>query len=72
MYGAKKRYAGLIYYKNGNEELEIVGLEAVRGDWTDAARQALGETVARLVVHIVFCISRITGQAFAVLCYYES
>jgi DNA polymerase II len=34
--GAKKRYAGLVM-KDGKEELEIVGLEAIRGDWTDAA-----------------------------------
>jgi len=34
---AKKRYAGLKEVK-GKEELEIVGLEAIRGDWTDAAR----------------------------------
>ena len=33
---AKKRYAGL-KLKDGKEELEIVGLEAIRGDWTDAA-----------------------------------
>ncbi len=36
--GAKKRYAGLIE-KNGKEELEIVGLEAIRGDWTEAAQE---------------------------------
>ncbi len=35
---AKKRYAGLIE-KNGKEEIEIVGLEAIRGDWTDAAQE---------------------------------
>lgn len=35
--GSKKRYAGLIE-KNGKEELEIVGLEAIRGDWTEAAK----------------------------------
>jgi len=34
---AKKRYAGLKEVK-GKEELEIVGLEAIRGDWTEAAR----------------------------------
>ncbi|MEK6819258.1 MAG: DNA polymerase domain-containing protein, partial [Nanoarchaeota archaeon] len=34
---AKKRYAGLIYDK-GKEELDIVGLEAIRGDWTEAAQ----------------------------------
>ncbi len=33
---AKKRYAGLLDL-DGKEELEIVGLEAIRGDWTDAA-----------------------------------
>src|SRR3989344_6424313 len=35
--GAKKRYAGLIE-KNGKEELDIIGLEAIRGDWTEAAQ----------------------------------
>lgn len=35
--GSKKRYAGLVE-KNGKEELEIVGLEAIRGDWTEAAK----------------------------------
>ncbi len=36
--GAKKRYAGLIE-ENGKEELDIVGLEAIRGDWTEAAKE---------------------------------
>lgn len=35
---AKKRYAGL-KVKDGLEELEVVGLEAIRGDWTDAAQE---------------------------------
>lgn len=35
---AKKRYAGLLE-KNGKEEIEIVGLEAIRGDWTEAAQE---------------------------------
>ena len=35
--GSKKRYAGLIE-KVGKEEVEIVGLEAIRGDWTQAAK----------------------------------
>jgi DNA polymerase-2 len=35
--GAKKRYAGLLK-KNKAEVLEIVGLEAIRGDWTEAAQ----------------------------------
>ncbi len=34
---AKKRYAGLIE-KDGKEEIEITGLESVRGDWTEAAQ----------------------------------
>lgn len=34
--GAKKRYAGLIE-EDGKEILDIVGLEAIRGDWTQAA-----------------------------------
>ena len=34
---AKKRYAGLIE-KNGKEQLQITGLESVRGDWTEAAK----------------------------------
>lgn len=35
---AKKRYAGLLV-KDGKEELEVVGLEAIRGDWTVAAQE---------------------------------
>ncbi len=35
--GSKKRYAGLVE-RDGKEELEIVGLEAIRGDWTEAAK----------------------------------
>ncbi len=35
--GSKKRYAGLVE-KNGKEEVEITGLEAIRGDWTQAAK----------------------------------
>ncbi|MDP2628763.1 MAG: DNA polymerase II, partial [Nanoarchaeota archaeon] len=37
--GAKKRYAGLKLLPNNKEEMEIVGLEAIRGDWTDAAQE---------------------------------
>jgi DNA polymerase II len=36
--GSKKRYAGLIE-KNNKEEIEITGLEAIRGDWTEAAKE---------------------------------
>jgi DNA polymerase-2 len=36
--GAKKRYAGLVE-ENGKETLDVVGLEAIRGDWTDVAQE---------------------------------
>jgi DNA polymerase-2 len=36
--GAKKRYAGLIK-KGGREEIEFVGLEFVRSDWTRLAKE---------------------------------
>jgi DNA polymerase-2 len=44
---AKKRYAGLIE-KNGKEELDIVGLEAIRGDWTDAAGEFQKELLMKI------------------------
>ncbi len=45
--GAKKRYAGLIE-KNGREELEVVGLEAIRGDWTEAAQDFQKELLMKI------------------------
>ena len=36
--GAKKRYAGLLE-KDGKDQLEFTGLESVRSDWTDLAKQ---------------------------------
>ena len=45
---AKKRYAGLVYKSDGKEELEITGLEAIRGDWTDAAREFQKELLLKL------------------------
>ncbi|HAB53130.1 MAG TPA: DNA polymerase II [Ignavibacteriales bacterium] len=36
--GAKKRYAGLLKI-NGQEELEFVGMEFVRSDWTKLAKE---------------------------------
>jgi len=44
---AKKRYAGLIE-KNGKEEVQVTGLEAIRGDWTDAAREFQIELLKKL------------------------
>jgi DNA polymerase-2 len=37
--GSKKRYAGLIANAAGEEELEFVGLESVRRDWTEASKR---------------------------------
>ncbi|MBI3334759.1 DNA polymerase II [Candidatus Pacearchaeota archaeon] len=44
---AKKRYAGLLE-KEGKEELEIVGLEAIRGDWTEAAQEFQRELLLKV------------------------
>jgi DNA polymerase-2 len=45
--GAKKRYAGLLI-KDGKEEINIVGLEAIRGDWTKAAKIFQQELLDRI------------------------
>jgi DNA polymerase-2 len=47
--GSKKRYAGIVVGPEG-EELEIVGLEAVRRDWSRVARRFQRELL-RLVFH---------------------
>lgn len=44
---AKKRYAGLVE-KDGKEKLEVVGLEAIRGDWTEAAQDFQRELLMKL------------------------
>jgi DNA polymerase II len=36
--GSKKRYAGLLETSKG-EKIEVTGLEAIRGDWTEAAQE---------------------------------
>ena len=43
--GARKRYAGLV---DGRQEVEFVGMEAVRRDWTDLAKDVQRELYARL------------------------
>ncbi len=43
--GARKRYAGLRY---GSDELEFVGMEVVRRDWTELAKQVQRNLFARL------------------------
>ena len=45
--GARKRYAGLVE-RDGEAELVLVGLEAVRTDWTDLARRVQRELYRRL------------------------
>jgi DNA polymerase-2 len=60
---AKKRYAGLVWNSGAHagvpesasrspagqkEELEIVGLEAIRGDWTEAAQEFQRELLMRV------------------------
>ncbi len=45
--GSKKRYAGLIE-KNGKENIQIVGLEAIRGDWTEAAKDFQKELLNKI------------------------
>ncbi|MDP4174287.1 MAG: DNA polymerase domain-containing protein, partial [Bacteroidota bacterium] len=46
-YGAKKRYAGLIE-KGGNSEIEFVGMEFVRSDWTKLAKDFQEELYKRV------------------------
>jgi len=48
--GSKKRYAGLVLGPTGGEELEVVGLEAVRRDWSEVARRFQRELLG-LVFH---------------------
>jgi DNA polymerase-2 len=45
--GARKRYAGLVEAAAGTRVV-FTGLEAVRGDWTDLAREVQRELFARL------------------------
>jgi len=45
--GARKRYAGLVD-SPGGEHVVFTGMEAVRGDWTDLARDVQRELYARL------------------------
>ncbi|MEK6848086.1 MAG: DNA polymerase II [Nanoarchaeota archaeon] len=44
---AKKRYAGLVL-KDGEKKLEITGLEAIRGDWTEAAKEFQKELLLKV------------------------
>jgi DNA polymerase-2 len=47
--GASKRYAGLLHGRAGNaESVEFVGMEVVRRDWTELAKQVQRELYQRL------------------------
>ena len=46
--GAKKRYAGLVRNENGGEEISFTGLEMVRRDWTDLAKEFQYELYRRV------------------------
>jgi len=45
--GAKKRYAGLLT-TNGKEEIKVTGMEIVRRDWTDLAKEVQWELLNRV------------------------
>lgn len=46
--GAKKRYAGLVKTKGGDEDISFTGLEMVRRDWTDLAKEFQYELYRRI------------------------
>lgn len=45
--GAKKRYAGLLI-KDGKEEMSVTGMEIVRRDWTEMAKEVQKEMLDRV------------------------
>jgi DNA polymerase-2 len=46
--GASKRYAGLLHGGSGTDSVEFVGMEVVRRDWTELAKQVQRELYQRL------------------------
>ncbi len=48
--GSKKRYAGMLAADDGEETIEFVGLEAVRRDWSEVAKNFQRELI-NLVFH---------------------
>ncbi|RMF06910.1 DNA polymerase II [Candidatus Woesearchaeota archaeon] len=46
--GAKKRYAGLVLDSDGKEKITFTGLESVRRDWTDLAKEFQHELYRRV------------------------
>jgi DNA polymerase-2 len=49
--GSKKRYAGLIIDHNDHETIKFKGLENVRSDWTELARNFQQELYAKIFRH---------------------
>ena len=50
--GSKKRYAGMITDPNGEPQLIVKGLEAVRSDWTPLAREFQRELLRRVFLNL--------------------
>jgi DNA polymerase II len=46
--GSKKRYAGLVIDENGKESIKFTGMEFVRRDWTDLAKNFQKELLDRI------------------------
>jgi DNA polymerase-2 len=46
--GASKRYAGLVHGEGGDNNVEFIGMEVVRRDWTELAKQVQRELYQRL------------------------
>ncbi len=46
--GARKRYAGLVDSPGGSARVVFTGMEAVRGDWTELAKEVQRELYGRL------------------------
>ena len=46
--GARKRYAGVKWDPNNQDEIEFVGMEVVRRDWTDLAKNVQRNLITRL------------------------
>jgi DNA polymerase II len=48
--GASKRYAGLLHGGSSTDSVEFVGMEVVRRDWTELAKQVQRELYQRLFI----------------------
>ncbi|MBD3671123.1 MAG: DNA polymerase II [Gammaproteobacteria bacterium] len=52
--GSKKRYAGLIHSSDGTDRLVFKGLESVRSDWTELAREFQRELYRRIFLDLPY------------------